>query len=61
MPKQMNVLAILKHSGERYVFLWDLASRESLLRQFALFAADPELSFSWQDAENLTRKVEKWV
>lgn len=61
MPKLMNVLAIEKQSGERYVFLWDHGSREKLLQQFGKFAADTELSFSWYDAAVLSQKVRKWT
>lgn len=61
MPKRYNVLAILKKSGERYVFFWAPGNQEELLRQFGKFAADPELSFSWYDAAMLSQKVRKWT
>lgn len=59
MPKEYNIIALSKtKTGEKYVFLWDKASTEILLRQLAKFAADPELSFSWLDAVELSNRAE---
>lgn len=59
MPKEYNIIAFHKtKTGERYVFLWDKTSTETLLKLFAKFAADPELSFSWLDAVELSNRAE---
>lgn len=54
--RDINVVALVK-GGERYVFLYDDASREATLRTIGRFAADPDLSFSWHDAAVLGEKV----
>jgi len=54
----MNVLALVKNS-ERYVFLYDDDSTESLLQKLGQYAADEELSFSWYDAAVLSQKVRR--
>jgi hypothetical protein len=51
-----NVLALIKGS-ERYVFIYDDESRETLLEVFQVNAADPELSFTWYDAAVLREKA----
>jgi hypothetical protein len=51
-----NVLALIKGS-ERYVFVYDDDSRETLLEAFQANAADAELSFTWYDAAVLTEKA----
>ena len=57
MPaRDINVIALVK-GGERYVFLFDDASRAEALRTLGRFAADPDLSFSWHDAAVLAEKV----
>lgn len=52
MNRDINVLALVK-GGERYVFLYDDASRAECLRTLGRFASDPQLSFSWWDAAAL--------
>ncbi len=54
----MNVLALVKNS-ERYVFLYDDDSTESVLQKLGQYAADEELSFSWYDAAVLSQKVRR--
>lgn len=57
MPaRDINVIALVK-GGERYVFLYDDASRAEALRTLGRFAANPDLSFSWHDAAVLGEKV----
>ena len=56
MARGVNVLALLKN-GERYVFLYDDQSAETLLQTLGRYAADPELSFSWYDAAVLSQHV----
>jgi hypothetical protein len=54
--REFNVLALIK-GNERYVFVYDDASRESLLEAFRAAAADPDLSMNWYDAAVLTQKA----
>jgi hypothetical protein len=56
--REMNVLALVKNS-ERYVFLYDDESTESVLQKLGQYAADNELSFSWYDAAVLSQKVRR--
>ncbi len=56
MPREFNVLALIK-GNERYVFVYDDDSRESLLEAFRALAADPDLSLNWYDAAVLTQKA----
>ena len=58
MQHEMNVLALVKNS-ERYVFLYDDDSTESVLQKLGQFAADEDLSFSWYDAAVLSQKVRR--
>lgn len=58
MQREMNVLALVKNS-ERYVFLYDDDSTESVLQKLGQYAADKELSFSWYDAAVLSQKVRR--
>ena len=51
-----NVLALIK-GEERYVFVYDDASRQPLLEAFEASAADPDLAFTWYDAAILTEKA----
>jgi hypothetical protein len=54
--RELNVLALVKGT-ERYVFVYDDASRPGLIDTLRQWAADPELSFSWFDAAVLTEKA----
>jgi hypothetical protein len=56
MARGVNVLALLKN-GERYVFLYDDQSVETLLQTLGRYASDPELSFSWYDAAVLSQRI----
>jgi len=58
MQKEVNVLALVK-GGERFVFLYDSNSINTLLDQLGQHAADPELSFTWYDAAVLSQRVRK--
>lgn len=42
---------------EQYIFLYDKQSIEALLDTFAKFAADSELSFTWNDAATLAKII----
>jgi hypothetical protein len=54
----LNVLALLK-GEERYVYVYDDASRQPLLEVFRSHAADPDLSLNWFDAAVLTQKAQE--
>ncbi len=56
MGREFNVLALIK-GEERYVYVYDDASRSPLLETFRAQAADPNLSLNWFDAAVLTRKA----
>ena len=56
MAREFNVLALIK-GGERYVYVYDDASRSPLLETFRAQAADPELSLNWFDVAVLTQKA----
>lgn len=56
MSQDINVLALVK-GGERYIFLYDDASRAEALRVLGRYASNPELSFSWYDAAVLSQKI----
>jgi hypothetical protein len=56
VSQDINVLALVKGS-ERYVFLYDDASRAETLRVLGRFASNPELSFTWYDAAVLSQKI----
>jgi hypothetical protein len=52
----INVLALVKGS-ERYVFLYDDASRAETLRVLGRYASNSDLSFTWYDAAVLSQKI----
>jgi hypothetical protein len=56
VSQDINVLALIKGS-ERYVFLYDDASRAEALRVLGRFASNPELSFTWYDAAVLSQRI----
>ncbi|MCA8989549.1 MAG: hypothetical protein KDA78_18015 [Planctomycetaceae bacterium] len=58
MGEEINVLALVK-DDQRYVFLYDEASFDELLRTLGRYASDPELNFSWYDAAMLSQRVRK--
>jgi hypothetical protein len=54
--QDLNVLALVK-GEERYIFLFDEASRAETLRTLGRYASNPELSFSWYDAAVLSQRI----
>ena len=52
-------ITLLAKGNERFVFLWDEASRAELLQTIGRFASNPELSLTWYDAANLAQAVRK--
>jgi hypothetical protein len=56
VPHEFNVLALIK-GQERYIYVYDDASREDLIDAFRDQAANPGMNFSWFDAAVLTDKA----
>ena len=56
MGREFNVLALIK-GEERYIYVYDDASRSPLLETFRSQAADPNLSLNWFDAAVLAQKA----
>jgi hypothetical protein len=56
VASDFNVLALIK-GDERYVYLYDDASRRHLIDAFRDHAADAQLSLTWFDALVLTKKA----
>ena len=56
MSQEFNVLALIK-GDERYVYVYDDLSKETLLNTFQVHAADPAVSLNWFDAVVLTQKA----
>jgi hypothetical protein len=56
VSQDINVLALVK-GNERYIFLFDDASRAEALRTLGRYASNPELSFTWYDAAVLSQKI----
>jgi hypothetical protein len=56
MSRAVNVLALVR-DGQRYIFLYDDNSMDTVLEKLADFAADPELDFTWHDASVLSERV----
>jgi len=56
VANEFNVLALIK-GQERFVFVYDDASRGHLIDTIRDLAADPALSLTWFDALVLTKKA----
>ena len=56
----INILALVK-GNERYVFMYDDASRQQALRTLGRFASDDDLSFTFYDAAIMTQKIREGV
>jgi hypothetical protein len=54
--RDLKLIALVK-GNERYVFCFNDDQRHNLLRTFGRYAADPELSFSWQGAAVLSEQL----
>ena len=54
----LTVLALVKDT-ERYIFLYDEESTDTLMQQLGILAANQELSFTWYDAALLSQKVRR--
>ena len=56
MSQELNVIALFK-GRERFIFVYDEESRETLLDEIRNKAADPEIPINWFDAAVLTQRV----
>ena len=56
MRREMNILAMAK-GRERYVFLYDDQSYDTLIDVFDKYAENPKLNFSTTDASLLSQKA----
>jgi hypothetical protein len=54
-----NVVALIKESGERFIFFFDNESWPGLTQCLGRFAADPEIDFSWHDAAVLSQSARR--
>ncbi len=54
--RELNVLALFK-GDERFIFVYDDESRESLIDDLRQKAADPSVALNWFDAAVLTERV----
>lgn len=50
-------VAALEKESERYIFLYDEESKDTLLKTLGSFAADKSLGFTWYDAALLSKTV----
>ncbi len=56
MNQELNVLALIK-GEERFIFVYDDDSKDSLIGDFRDKAADPAVALNWFDAAVLTERV----
>lgn len=57
---ELNILALIKDS-ERFVYVFDDESRESLVDHFQSQAADPEVVINWFDVAVLQQRAQQQV
>ncbi len=56
MTRDLNVLALFK-GPERFIYVYDDASRDDLIQSIRDAAADPAVGVSWFDAAVLTDRA----
>lgn len=56
----VRILALVK-GEQRYVFVFDSASRAETLRTLGRFASNPDLDFTWYDAAVLGKRIREEV
>jgi hypothetical protein len=54
--QELNVLALIK-GEERFIFVYDDESKDTLIDDIRNKAADPAVSLNWFDAAVLTERV----
>lgn len=60
MTRELNVLALFK-GHERYIFVYDDDSRDTLIDDIRDKAANPAVPINWFDAAVLTERVRNHV
>ena len=58
MPHDLSILALIR-GKERFVYVYDDASREDLVEAIRAQAADPAVSLSWYDAAVLADRARR--
>lgn len=56
LTQELNVIALFK-GRERFIFVYDEESRDTLLDEIRNKAADPDVPINWFDAAVLTQRV----
>lgn len=56
MTQELNVLALIK-GEERFIFVYDDESVDTLIDEIRNQAADPAVTLNWFDAAVLTQRV----
>ena len=56
MTQELNVLALIK-GDERFIFVYDDDSKDTLIEDIRNQAADPAVALNWFDAAVLTERV----
>ncbi len=56
MTQELNVLALIK-GDERFIFVYDDDSTDTLIEDIRNQAADPAVALNWFDAAVLTERV----
>lgn len=56
LSQDTNLIVLLKNN-ERYIFLYDDESYVKILEILSQFANDSELSFTWENATMLAKKI----
>jgi len=56
---QDRFVSALSRGEESYVIVWHAGTYEKALRQCGEWAANPDLSFSWNDATILSQRIRK--
>ena len=59
VDEDILILALVKRNGERYLIFYTHKTRAESLRTLGRWASNPELSFDWDDATELSQKVRK--
>lgn len=50
-------IAVIAKGAERYVFIYDDAGTNDMLKRLGVFAMNPNLSFDWHDAARVSELV----
>ena len=55
--KPVNVLVVLKADGQKFAWAYTDDNYLEAIRSMGRCAANPEMSFTWRDAQRLTKKA----